>query len=425
MRDVRIIDRRDDSRNKSAVNRGRFLRRFKKQIRKAVADALVGRSVIDVDQGEKISISSRDISEPQFGLGPGGIRRGVLAGNDRFRSGDQIPRPPGGESLTASQASADGEGQDDFLFALSREEFLDIFFDDLALPNMVRAELARIADFRHVRAGFTQSGVPANINVKRSLRGAAGRRMAAAAPYRKELTGARERLATLEENGAGDSDEALALRQKIAVLLRRIEHIPFIDSFDLRYNNRLRVPQPSSRAVMFCLMDVSGSMDQYKKQIAKRFFMLLYLFLKRSYEHIDIIFIRHHTQAYEVTEDDFFHSRETGGTVVSSALELMQEIIVSRYAAASWNIYAAQASDGENWENDSPQCGTLLDESIVPKVRYYAYIEISAEEPQNLWFEYRKVESRHPGIFAMRRISDLPDIYPVFHDLFRKQRGTR
>ena len=425
MRDVRIIDRRDDSRNKSAVNRGRFLRRFKKQIRKAVDDALVGRSVVDVDQGEKIAIPARDISEPQFGFGKGGVRRGVLAGNDRFRAGDQIVRPAGGENMSGSQASPDGEGQDDFLFALSREEFLDIFFDDLALPNMVRAELARIADFRRVRAGFTQSGVPANINVRRSLRGAAGRRLAAAAPYRKELSSARQRLEDLESTGDGDGQEAQALRQRIGVLLRRIERIPFIDSFDLRYNNRLRIPQPSSRAVMFCLMDVSGSMDQYKKQIAKRFFMLLYLFLTRSYEHIDIVFIRHHTQAYEVSEDDFFHSRETGGTVVSSALELMRQIMRERYTGLSWNIYAAQASDGENWENDSPQCGALLDEQIVPLLRYYAYIEISAEEPQNLWFEYRKVETRHPGTFAMRRITDLPDIYPVFHDLFRKQQTPR
>lgn len=425
MRGLRIIDRRDDSRNKSAVNRGRFLRRFRQQIRKAVADALVGRSVVDVDQGEKISIPARDISEPQFSLGRGGIRRGVLAGNDRYRAGDQIVRPTDGEALGGSRASRDGEGQDDFLFSLSREEFLDIFFDDLALPNMLRAELARIADFRQVRAGYTQTGVPANINVRRSLRGAAGRRMAAAAPYRKELAQARERLAALEASGSDDADEARALRHKISVLLLKLERIPFIDSFDLRYNNRVRVPQPSSRAVMFCLMDVSGSMDQHKKQIAKRFFMLLYLFLKRNYEEIDVVFIRHHTQAYEVSEEDFFYSRETGGTVVSSALELMLEIMRSRYASAAWNVYVAQASDGENWDNDSPQCATLLDESIVPRVRYYAYIEISAEQPQNLWFEYAKVEARHSGAFAMRRINDLPDIYPVFHDLFRKKPARR
>ena len=421
MGEVRIVDRRHDSRNKSAVNRGRFIRRFRQQIRKAVADALVDRSVADIDQGERISIPARDISEPQFTYGRGGLRREVLPGNDRFHSGDEIARPAPRDSPMGQQPGNEGEGQDDFLFALSREEFLDIFFDDLALPNMVRAELARIADFRHVRAGYTQTGVPTNINVKRSLRGAAGRRMAAAAPYRKELAAARSRLEALESGAAGDGEEAQGLRRRIAVLLRQLERIPFIDSFDLRYNNRVRIPQASSRAVMFCLMDVSGSMDQHKKQIAKRFFMLLYLFLQRSYEHIDIVFIRHHTQAYEVGEDDFFHSRETGGTVVSSALELMRQIMLDRYSTSAWNIYAAQASDGENWDNDSPQCAALLDDSIVPRLRYYAYIEISTEGAQNLWFEYRKVAERHPGVFAMRRITDLPDIYPVFHELFRKK----
>ena len=104
---------------------------------------------------------------------------------------------------------------------------------------------------------------------------------------------------------------------------------------------------------MFCLMDVSGSMDEERKDIAKRFFILLYLFLTRNYERIEVVFIRHHTIAKEVDEDEFFHSRESGGTVVSSALKLMQEIIRERYPLTEWNIYAAQASDGDNWDDDS------------------------------------------------------------------------
>jgi hypothetical protein len=178
---------------------------------------------------------------------------------------------------------------------------------------------------------------------------------------------------------------------------------------------------PSTQAVMFCLMDVSGSMDEPKKQIAKRFFMLLYLFLTRTYERIEIVFIRHHTQAVEVDEENFFHARETGGTVVSSALELMHKIIQDRYATNVWNIYGAQASDGDNWENDSPGCRALLGEKIVPLVQYFAYIEIANAEPQNLWREYQKVQDQHPDRFAMQRIRSLPDIYPVFRELFRKK----
>ncbi|PKO58092.1 MAG: hypothetical protein CVU24_17790, partial [Betaproteobacteria bacterium HGW-Betaproteobacteria-18] len=189
----------------------------------------------------------------------------------------------------------------------------------------------------------------------------------------------------------------------------------------LRYSNRIRVAQPTTQAVMFCVMDVSGSMDESKKQIAKRFFMLLYLFLNRNYEHIEVVFIRHHTVAEEVDEENFFHSRETGGTIVSSALKLMHEIVVARYASTTWNIYCAQASDGDNWNDDSPLCRELLSASILPLVQYFAYIEITDGEPQNLWLEYERLVDSHPGLFAMQRIGEVADIYPVFRELFRKR----
>ena len=418
---LRIIDRRTDSKKKSAVNRNRFLRRFKGQIRKAVQDAISKRNIEDIDNGEKIGIPAKDISEPQFQHGRGGRWSVVQPGNDRFITGDEIERPSGGEGGGGSKASNEGEGIDDFVFTLSREEFLDIFFDDLALPHLVKTQLARINEYKQIRAGYTQTGVPTNINVVRSLRGATGRRIAVGAPYRKALREAKERLAELEARGEGASAEAFELRQEIARLLRKLEGLPFIDTFDLRYNNRIKVPAPSTQAVMFCLMDVSGSMDEEKKQIAKRFFMLLYLFLTRTYEHIELVFIRHHTQAAEVNEEDFFHSRESGGTVVSSALDLMQQVIAERYARGSWNIYGAQASDGDNWDADSPKCRAILDEKILPLLQYYAYIEIGGAEPQNLWHEYTKIKDNHPHHFAMQQIGGMADIYPVFRELFRKK----
>ncbi|NJD34210.1 MAG: YeaH/YhbH family protein [Betaproteobacteria bacterium] len=417
---LQIIDRRNDSKNKSAVNRNRFIRRFKGQIRKAVQDAIARRKIADIDNGEKIGIPAGDISEPQFRHGRGGRWSVVQPGNDRYLTGDEIERPEESGGGRGSGASPDGEGLDDFIFTLSREEFLDIFFDDLALPHLVKTQLARISEYKRVRAGYTSTGVPANINVVRSLRGATGRRLAAGGPYRKTLQALQAELDLLEQQGAGDSERAAALRAEIARLLRRIEGLPFIDTFDLRYNSRIRIPAPTTQAVMFCIMDVSGSMDQQKKLIAKRFFMLLYLFLTRTYEQIEIVFIRHHTQAMEVDEDDFFGSRETGGTVVSSALELMLRIVTERYASNAWNIYCAQASDGDNWDADSPKCREFLESSIVPLVQYYAYIEISGGEPQNLWREYAMVMARHPQRFAMQQIDGPENIYPVFRELFRK-----
>jgi uncharacterized sporulation protein YeaH/YhbH (DUF444 family) len=421
MTGMRIVDRRFDGKNKSAVNRARFIRRFKTQISKAVAEAISKRGIADIENGEKIGIPAKDISEPQFRLGKGGVRRDVLTGNDQYHAGDELERAGEGGGGRGSQASNEGSHQDDFAFHLSRDEFLNIFFEDLALPHLVKTQLARIEEFKRVRAGYTQSGVPTNINIIRSMRGAAGRRIAVGSPWRKAVKEMRDRLDELEDCGDGDCEEAQQLRRDIDRLLRRIENVPFIDTFDLRFNNRIRIPAPSTQAVMFCLMDVSGSMDEEKKQAAKRFFMLLYLFLRRTYKHIDVVFIRHHTQAFEVDEDEFFHSRESGGTVVSSALDLMHRIVRDRYASSAWNIYGAQASDGENWDSDSPRCREILGDSIMPYVQYYAYIEITAVEPQNLWGEYEEVAAKWPGRFAMQRISGLPDIYPVFHELFRKQ----
>jgi uncharacterized sporulation protein YeaH/YhbH (DUF444 family) len=181
---VRIVDRRQDSRNKSSINRGRFIRRFKGQIRQAVADAIAKRGIRDLENGEKIGIPGKDISEPHFQHGKGGVRDAVHPGNDRFQSGDQMDRsPPGAQGQGSGKASQDGEGLDDFVFTLTRDEFLDIFFDELALPNLVKRQLARIDEYKRVRAGYTQSGVPTNINLVRTMRGAAGRRVAVGGPY--------------------------------------------------------------------------------------------------------------------------------------------------------------------------------------------------------------------------------------------------
>ncbi len=418
---TRIIDRRFDSKKKSAVNRQRFMRRFKQQIRRAVSDAIQDRSIRDLDNGEQISIPSKDLSEPQFQHGRGGVWEQVFSGNDQFSTGDLINRPPagGGGGRGQGKASNEGEGEDDFVFHLSREEFLDIFFDDLALPNLIRTQLAKITDYKTQRAGFTADGSPANINIIRSMRGALGRRLALGSPFTTRLRELQKELDAVIEACGEDSPEAIALREEIARVRAKIEAIPFIDSFDLRYNNRIKVPKPTTQAVMFCVMDVSGSMDEEKKATAKRFFMLLYLFLNRTYEHIEVVFIRHHTIAKEVDEDEFFHSRESGGTVVSSALKLMHEVIASRYAHGNWNIYGAQASDGDNWDNDSPICRDLLDTQILPYCQYFAYIEITPGEPQNLWREYEKLMGAHKN-FAMQRIEAPADIYPVFRELFKK-----
>ncbi len=417
-----LIDRRLDGKNKSTVNRQRFIRRFKNQIKKAVTEAMNGRSITDIDNGEKVNIPARDLSEPVFGHGPGGRREAIHPGNKEFTKGDRVARPQGGGGggSGGGQASNSGEGGADFVFELSREEVLELFFEDLELPNLVRTQLAKVAEFKSVRAGYTSAGNPANIDVVRSLKGAMARRMAMAAPYTRRLREAEEELQRLLAEPPVDEIRAKELIEEIDHLRARARAVPFIDTFDLRYVNRVLQPQPTTQAVMFCVMDVSGSMDRARKDLAKRFFTLLYLFLKRNYEKIEVVFIRHHTVAKEVDEQEFFYSRETGGTVVSSALNLMGEIVADRYPLSSWNIYAAQASDGDNWHHDSPACKDILLKQIMPFVRYYAYIEITPDRHQSLWEAYEEVKGLHPN-FAMRQIDGPADIYPVFRDLFKRR----
>lgn len=417
-----FIDRRLNGKNKSMVNRQRFLRRYKSQIKQSISEAINKRSVTDIESGESVSIPQGDISEPMFHQGRGGQRHRVHPGNDHFVTNDRIERPQGGGGSGAGQgdASKDGEGQDEFVFQISKDEYLDLLFEDLALPNLKKTQQHQMNEYKTHRAGYTANGVPANISVVRSLQNSLARRMAMTAGKRRELHTLEDTLTELEHAEPAQLLEEERLRQEIAALRDKIARVPFIDTFDLRFKNYEKRAEPSSQAVMFCLMDVSGSMDQATKDMAKRFYILLYLFLSRNYKNVDVVYIRHHTQAKEVDEQEFFYSQETGGTIVSSALKLMEEVVKARYNPSQWNIYAAQASDGDNWADDSPLCHDILANHLLPFVRYYSYIEITRRSHQTLWREYEALRDEFPN-FAMQHIRDQSDIYPVFRELFRKQ----
>jgi len=417
-----FIDRRLNGKNKSTVNRQRFIRRYKAQIKRSVTDAIGQRSVTDIDSGEDISIPSRDISEPFFHHGQGGKRDRVHPGNDQFTRGDQIQRPSGGEGGRSGEgdASPDGEGNDDFVFSISKDEYLDLLFEDLELPNLKNTLLDKIVEYKNTRAGFCAEGIPGNIDIVRSLKGSLARKIAMTADKRRQLKILEEQLAELEQEPQDRDHLIRDLHLKIEALKQKIQRVPFIDTFDLRFRHYEKRPVPTTKAVMFCLMDVSGSMDQATKEIAKRFYILLYLFLTRSYKNIEVVYIRHHTQAKEVDEQEFFYSQETGGTIVSSALNLMNEIVAKRYNPAHCNIYAAQASDGDNWADDSPKCTKLMTEKILPMVRYYSYIEITKRSHQSLWREYERITEYFDN-FALSHIRGAEDIYPMFRELFKKQ----
>ncbi|MEZ5653029.1 MAG: YeaH/YhbH family protein [Burkholderiaceae bacterium] len=409
-----IIDRRLNDRNKSATNRARFLRRYKAHIKAAVSDMVADRSIRDMERGGNVRIPTKDISEPRLRHGDGGDREFVLPGNKEFHPGDKLKRPQGqGQGQGPGEPGEGGEGEDSFTFALSREEFMNLFFDDLELPRMARTTVGNIYETRPQRAGYTREGSPTNLSVPRTMRSALGRRIA--------LGGAAKRaLAELEARATENPDEAEALEPRLLELRRRVKRVPFLDDIDLRYRHRIQVPRPMSQAVMFCLMDVSASMDQHKKDLAKRFYTLLYLFLSRKYEHVEIVFIRHTDDADEVTEEQFFHDRKTGGTVVLSALHLMREIIDDRFSPTEWNIYGAQASDGDAFGADPEKSRGFLQEKLLPLVRHFAYVEVAEQRsmrPSTLSAAYGRIEDER---FAMVKAVDHRDIYPVFRELFAR-----
>jgi uncharacterized sporulation protein YeaH/YhbH (DUF444 family) len=432
---TQFIDRRLNPKGKSLGNRQRFLRRARAQIREAVQKSLKDAHVADIGKERKIKISTKGTKEPRFRLDPraGGEHDFVLPGNKEFMPGDEIKKPRSGEDGgRGKQASDSGEGEDDFEFTMTQDEILDIFFEDLELPNLVRTTLKETPSKAWRRAGITTSGSPTQINLLRTMRNAFGRRLALKRPRPQDLIALEERLSALEvEEPQSDStrEKIAALKEEIAKANAKRKWIAYVDPLDVRFNAFSEQPIPTSQAVMFCLMDVSGSMGEREKDLAKRFYMLLHLFLRRRYERVDIVFIRHTHDAQEVDEQEFFYSRQSGGTIVSTALDKMLEIQRERYATDDWNIYAAQASDGYTQSGDARHCVDMLNADIMPLCQYYAYIEIlderemevfaSEDSGAELWRAYRTVAEMWPN-FATKRISKPSDIFPVFRELFKK-----
>ena len=423
---MRIVDRRLNPGGKSFSNRQRFLRRVRDTVERAVREASRERAIEDLENAQEITVPADGAREPLFRHMPGERRDYVLPGNRDYVEGDLIDRPSGEAGGGGTEAGR-GHGQEDaFRFVLTREEFLSIFLDDLELPDFAKRGLVDAQKLGSRRAGYSVSGTPANLSLGRTLRMSLARRIAMGRPQN-------EAIERLEEEAARASEDAQELLdEKLRSARARRLRIPFLDPVDLRYRRFERFPKPVAQAVMFCLMDVSGSMTEHMKDLAKRFFMLLHVFLTRRYERVEIVFIRHTDEAQEVDEETFFRSAETGGTIVSSALTEMDRIIVDRYDPASWNIYGAQASDGDNMMSDNDRTQDLLQEKILPLCQYFAYLEVANANDSasityiggsSLWSAYAPVASNCRN-FQMRRVSRRDHIYPVFRELFQRREGV-
>lgn len=414
-----IIDRRKNTKGKSTNNRQKFLKRVEDQIKEAIPDIISQESIKDSSGGGKVKVPIKGINEPNFRHDPrSGKKHYIRPGNDKFSEGDKIPKPEGeGKGSGSGQGSNSPEvTQDDFVVILSREEFLKYFFEDLELPNMVKKYMESTTTFKNQRAGYTKNSVPSRLNVKTSYQHSLARQISIGGVYAQKIKKLKEQLAQEE-----DEEVRLNLEKEIERLVKLKNTIPFFEDVDLRYNNFERVPQPATSAVMFCIMDVSASMGYHEKDIAKRFFTLLYIFLTKQYTNVDIVYIRHHTESKEVDEEEFFNSRESGGTVVAPSLRLMHKIMKERYDPQVWNVYCCQASDGDVWSNgDAVECSQILKNDILTEIQYMAYIEIKNRGLEGyLWHAYKKL--RKEENFSMRNINDVSQIWPVFKALFKKK----
>lgn len=423
-----IIDRRL-SKGKSSENRKKFLDRVRDSVREAMPSILNKGPLKDIGKdGGKVEIKRKTISEPSFRFGKGGDNEHILPGNKEFVVGDKLKKPKGGSGSGQGNQAGEGDSEDPFVVEISREEFLNYLFEDLELPDLIKKEMSEVTETRRRNAGFSTTGNPSRLSVPRSMKMAHLRKVALKGAANDELALLFARL----DSADIDDDERAAVEAEIERLRERQCVVPYIDTMDLRYRTVIHEERPITSATMVCIMDNSGSMGQREKTLSRKFFYLLYMFLNRKYEKIELVFIHHTDKSKEVGEEEFFNTRESGGTIVSSALDLLANMMPSRIDPSKTNIYVCQCSDGDNFSNDNPKCISLLTEKLLGRIQYWAYIQI---EPENsaagdddgrsdtLWRAYRDV-GRAFGNLASKHVSGDSDIYPVFRKLFEKRSDT-
>ncbi len=415
-----IVDKRANDKGKSSGNKKKFIKRVEEQIRRALPDIIEKSGIKDITGSKDgIKVPIRDTGEPTFIYDKDtGTKRSVHPGNTEHEEGDEIYKPSGsGKNGKGRKGSNDpGLTEDDFVITISREEFLKYFFDDLELPDLIRERLNRIVEYKTRRAGYIQYGAPSKLNVLRSYMNSLSRKISLEAYYDKRI-----KELELELESMHDLHKRVAIMDELDKLQLLKKTVPFFDDIDLRYNNHEKVPYPTKSAVMFCIMDVSGSMGETEKDLAKRFFTLLYIFLTREYEKIDLVFIRHHTEAKEVDEQEFFNSQESGGTIVAPALRLCKKIMDERYSDHGWNKYVVECSDGDTWSHtDALECASILREDILPNVQFMAYIEVARDGMGDLWSAYTQV-SKKANNFCIKQVRELSEIWTVFRSLWTKK----
>lgn len=422
-------DRRHVAGGRSSGNRQRFIERVKDLVAHD-AHSIIGNDVGTTSSSGKVKVSRDLISEPTFIYAKNGPRTIIIPGNKEYVRGDLIDL--GGDGAGGGKNGAgQGDGEDDFTINISKEEFLNVFFEDLELPNLEETDDDQMTEDSRENAGFTNSGPAARLSILQTKKKAKGRKLAIKSSLSKKHAKLEEELDILTKSLTGDLTPELEalykarieqLKERLTGISRKIDRVPGLEELDLRFRVTKRVPKKLSSAVMFCIMDNSGSMGQDEKRIARKYFTLLYLFILRKYEDCDVVFISHTDKAKEVTEEEFFTTRESGGTIVSTSLKLMSKIMAERYAKKT-NIYVCQISDGDNISTDNQDCFQELANKIIPRCQHFSYLQVGKYGQSNnteLWQTYQMI-ANHVEDFAAAKIVHDDEIYEVFHEIFKKR----
>jgi uncharacterized sporulation protein YeaH/YhbH (DUF444 family) len=301
----------------------------------------------------------------------------------------------------------------------------------LELPDLAKRKTLDLESTKPQRAGYASDGNPSNLALAATTRRAMARRMALKRPKIEEIEALEKEIKALKDADPVPEEKLAFAETQLEIARRRRGAIPYIDPLDTRYKRFDAKPQPSTNAVMFCLMDVSGSMTEHMKDLAKRYFTLLYMFLEKKYQKVEVVFIRHTEKAEEVDENTFFNDPKTGGTVVSTVFEEMDKVMRERYSPENWNVYAAQASDGDNTASDNPRTRELLTKHILPNVQGMYYVETHRDpgasqivsRASDIWAMYEGIAKDDPRL-VIRKVEKAADILPVFREMFAKKNAT-
>lgn len=337
-------------RDRSAEDRRRHRELVEESIKKNLGNIIAEESIIGKSKDKKIKIPIKGIKEFQFIYGKN--KPGVGAGNGSEKRGDKFS----GEAQNGSGKGKAGnqEGEEVYETEITIEEVIRYLFDDLNLPDIDKKQLSRLEEKSFRKLGYQHKGIPPRLAKKRSVIEKIKRKQSFNRTLNEEKDIILQRRKIEEEKFSADDIKAddIAANDITSNEKPQEDRFPFIEE-DLRY---YRIKEDNKRdynAVVLCIMDVSGSMDQTKKYLARSFYFLLYQFLRLKYANVDVVFIAHTTTAKEVNEKEFFHRGESGGTYISSGYEKALEIIFERYSPSNWNVYAFHCSDGDNWSEDN------------------------------------------------------------------------